>query len=173
MARAYPVERFATDQTLRVERLNADLDGAAAEMNGHLDRDNINADAIAADKAAFNTWHGIQFVEASAPLALTAAADWQTVLSTTGLVTDDGRLHVEASFSFDAASTARGVGAAIFLDGALVAASPKGRLEVSGANAVIAAPPVGAGPHTVELKVHTQATTTINGRSLFCHQGAR
>lgn len=183
MAKLYTVERWASGDTLLADIVNHELQNMVGEINGRLDRDNVDAALITGAKVALGTFHEILYSDDAGPFSITRAGgrgqSWVSVLSGT-IATGDGLLQMEAQATWQE-TYAFALG--LRVDGAIVARTApiggnrRGPDErTAWAGAVIGTAFVGAGTHTVELvamlqptlaSVFTEVTADIDEHCLF------
>ncbi len=169
MARVTDRRRWATGDTLNVDPVNDELRSLVGEMNGHLDRENLQG-GLTGDKFVDDTFNNFFSVSGTSSTItdVSSSQSWSRIDGTTVLC-EDGRLEVEA-VAVASENLANGWWAlGITVDGALVARTPPSDMQSRTTLRVIGAPPVGAGTRTVNLvaqvapgsAVATLATLTV------------
>lgn len=180
--KVFKSERWADQDTLIPDRVNAELENYVGEINGRLDANNVTAGTITGAKVALDTFNQIVVSESSAALVVTRNNEnqqqWFT-LEELSITTGDGRLEIEGSATWTTTlANVDYVDLGVLVDGAVVAragASPPAQVS-AWSSELNACPPVGPGSHTVALVVRlnpgqddpgTAPAITANGRLLW------
>ena len=192
MSRSFALESWTDGDLLAPDEPNAEVDALVAEINGHLDKDNIDAALITGAKVALDTFHGILWIDDSGPDAIvgggtTSPNDWQVLESGT-LTTDDSEIEVIGSCTYDSASVTPPAGLhgelGVRIDGDIVARTGSSSWFESDSLWCEGMLPVGPGAHTIQLVYRVlpgeydggppaSLTHTVNGRSLWAREVAR
>jgi len=163
MSRVHKVESWADDDILVPDDVNRELEETVGEMNGHLDKDNVQSgELLTGAKFAVDSFNTIAWKGGLTSGSVTTADSYSDLerwiqLSSQDITTQDGRLSVIATYSYYTNSTTtgnedRGAELGIRIDGTIVARSGTGGVKAD-CVATQCAAPVGPGAHTVEMVV--------------------
>jgi len=174
MSRVEPQTRFQAQDTLRPDAPNEEFEESIGEMNGRLDRDNIDNQLVIGSKVEAGTWNTFLHLELTSGSVSRGNADeqqWFTIMEGT-MVTGDGRIVIEAEYSYSInasqilGNNAAGIDLGIRVDGVVVARSGPWGGSLRAPLQTVAAPPVGPGAHKVEAVIRI-----MNGNFTSTHVG--
>ena len=191
MSRVHPVEDWADDDVLSPDEPNPEIANLVSEINGHVDRDNLDTSILTGAKVALDAFHGFVELEgAGTDSVVRDNADtnrWVSIESGT-LTTDDGVIKCSGWLTYDvpdsAFTTPKHVEMGLRVDGEIACRSGSSAWLSSDTLWCEGSITRGPGAHKVEIVVRVtpgeyitapsaSLTVTVNARNAIFREPAR